>query len=168
VINIEIKAYYEWTPGTYDILKDIGATFQKVEMQTDHYYGVNGGRLKIRERSPGDPQLIQYFRDDEKGPKLSKYALVTLRNMKVVKKKMEEEHGISGVVKKHREIWLWQDVRIHFDQVDNLGNFIEFEAVIQEEAEQEANEKKVKELMKVFGIKEKDLVKGSYVDLLYG
>jgi adenylate cyclase, class 2 len=37
--------------------------------------------------------------------------------------------GIKVVVAKKRSLFLWNEVRIHLDEVKGLGNFIEFEAV---------------------------------------
>ncbi len=34
------------------------------------------------------------------------------------------------VVSKRRRLFLWEGVRIHLDEVEDLGNFVEFEAVL--------------------------------------
>ena len=36
------------------------------------------------------------------------------------------------VVRKRREVLLWDNVRIHLDAVDDLGTFVELEAVVDE------------------------------------
>ena len=41
-----------------------------------------------------------------------------------------ETLGVRGIVRKRREIYLWKNVRIHLDEVEGLGEFIEFEAVL--------------------------------------
>ena len=38
--------------------------------------------------------------------------------------------GTVVVVSKRRRLFLWEGVRIHLDEVDGLGSFVEFEAVL--------------------------------------
>ena len=163
--NIEIKARYQRTRHTDETLAKIGAHFEKIETQTDTYFGVNNGRLKIRERDSGPPQLIQYFREDEERPRPSYYEIVHLRDVEKVKETLEREHGIRVIVKKKREIWIWENVRIHFDIVEELGDFIEFEAVLKDDRDIPGERQKVEWLMKEFGIHRKDLIIRSYGEM---
>ena len=163
--NMEIKARYQRTRHADEILAQIGARFDKIETQTDTYFDVDNGRLKIRERDTGDPQLIQYFRKDEEGPRPSYYELVHLKNVDKVKETLDREHGIRVIVKKKREIWIWENVRIHFDIVEHHGDFIEFEAVLEDEKYLPVEQQKVEWLMKKFGIQRKDLIVHSYGDM---
>jgi len=39
------------------------------------------------------------------------------------------------VVSKRRRLFWWQDVRIHLDWVDGLGDLLEFEAVAHEQSD---------------------------------
>lgn len=164
--NIEIKAKYRKSDQTKGVLEKIGARFERIEMQTDTYFNVENGKLKIRERDSGLPQLIQYFRKEEERPKPSYYEIVHLRNVKKVKETLTREYGIRVIVKKKRELWTWKNVRIHFDAVEDLGHFLEFEAVIEKNTDDEEGYRKLKRLMKKFGITQKDLVSQSYVDLI--
>ena len=140
--------------------------FERIEIQTDTYFRVNYGRLKIRERDCGDPQLIQYFRDDQKGPRPSYYEVIHLKNMDQVKSTLEEEHGIYAIVKKKREIWTRENIWIHFDCVEELGNFIEFEIELGMHGNIEAGQQKAEWLMKKFHLSRKDLIGQSYADLI--
>ena len=38
--------------------------------------------------------------------------------------------GTVVVVSKRRRLFLWEGVRIHLDEVEGLGSFVEFEAVL--------------------------------------
>lgn len=40
---------------------------------------------------------------------------------------MSKAHGILGVVRKKRMLFMVGQTRIHIDQVDGLGNFVELE-----------------------------------------
>jgi predicted adenylyl cyclase CyaB len=73
------------------------------------------------------------------------------------------------VVSKRRHLFLWEGVRIHLDEVEGLGTFIEFEAVVESgsgaEAIAEAHEK-VARLRSHLAIEDSALVPVSYADLL--
>ncbi len=166
MINIEIKSMYQKTSSTDRMLKKNGMHFERIEIQTDTYYHVNHGRLKIRERDCGDPQLIQYFRDDQKGPRPSYYEVIHLKKMDQVKSTLEGEHGIDVIVKKKREIWTAENIRIHFDCIEELGNFIEFEIDVGMHGSIEAGRQKAEWLMRKFHISKKDLIGQSYADLV--
>jgi predicted adenylyl cyclase CyaB len=73
--------------------------------------------------------------------------------------------GVLVEVRKQRKLLLWQNVRIHLDQVEGLGSFIEFEAVLSDEAPESAGHEQLAYLCKHLSIQEKDHVSGSYADL---
>ena len=164
--NIEIKARFRKTSRIDETLKKIGARFEIRERQTDTYFRVNQGRLKLREREPGTTQLVQYFREDRGHPRPSNYEIVEVDHVDEVKARLIREHGIRAVVIKNREVWLWKNVRIHFDRVEKLGEFLEFEAVVEEEKQIESDRKHVAWLMDEFGIRKEDVIPESYVDLI--
>ncbi|MFO7890735.1 MAG: class IV adenylate cyclase [bacterium] len=164
--NLEIKARFNWSHEVDDILEEIDAKFETAEIQTDTYFDVNSGRIKIRERQGKDAQMIQYFRDDKADIKECRYSLVNVRNPESVKSILTREHSIREVVQKHREVWIWQNVRIHFDKVKKLGSFIELEAVIDDDNPVDISENRIRELMVKFDIKKHNLIEQSYIDLL--
>jgi homotetrameric cytidine deaminase len=73
------------------------------------------------------------------------------------------------VVSKRRHLFMWAGVRIHLDEVEDLGTFIEFEAVLESgsapEALAEAHDK-VARLRRELGIEDSALVSVGYSDLL--
>lgn len=165
-MNVEIKARYRKTRRTEGLLKRLDAAFVAIERQTDTYYDVENGWLKIRERDSGMAELIQYFRKESEGPWESFYEMVHLKNATKVKQALEMEHGICAVVKKLRHVWIWKNVRIHFDEVEGAGEFLEFEAVIGQGVDAVSGRKRIEYLMKVFGISKKELIYQSYGDIL--
>jgi len=75
--------------------------------------------------------------------------------------------GLHRVVTKRREIWLLENVRIHLDEVEGLGTFLELEAVFDGTAEQEAREhERVARLLRELGVAETDLIDTSYEALV--
>ncbi len=75
--------------------------------------------------------------------------------------------GIHTIIEKNREIYLYENVRIHLDEVKKLGNFLEFEAVMDEKyRNKEVETGKVEYLMEKFGIKNEHLIGESYENLM--
>ena len=70
------------------------------------------------------------------------------------------------VVEKRREIYLHHEVRIHLDQVQGLGTFLEFEAVLADPLDSRQGEARVEWLSERFGLQTSDLLACSYSDLL--
>ena len=81
------------------------------------------GRLKLREIVGHSAQLIWYERPDSKEPKTSRYHLAEVGDADVVKAALGAGLGVRCVIKKRREIYLYCNVRIHLDRVDDLGEF---------------------------------------------
>jgi adenylate cyclase len=75
---------------------------------------------------------------------------------------------IRGVVKKRREVFMVGRTRVHLDQVEGLGDFLELEVVLAPEEPVEEGMAEAKGLLRILGIEEEMLVPGAYVDLLYG
>jgi predicted adenylyl cyclase CyaB len=73
---------------------------------------------------------------------------------------------VRAKVRKRREILLLDNVRIHLDEVEGLGSFIEFEVVVGEGETEARCVARAEELLQAFGVKASDLVSGSYADLV--
>lgn len=161
--NVEIKSRTAGFAQAERACQRIGAAFQGRIHQTDTYFKAVRGRLKLRVCNPGEKYLIFYERPDDKGPKVSDYLMVKVQDG------MEELLGsaleVIAQVKKTRSLYLWRNVRIHLDQVDDLGEFIEFEAVQAEGMNETDEYGKVEYLMRMFGITEEALLASSYLEM---
>lgn len=163
--NIEIKAKYQNLERAKSIAKKIGAKFEATYRQVDTYFVVKRGRLKLREIASHESRLIYYNRPDERGPKTSDYQICPVANAGQLKEMLQHSLGVWKTIEKQRDVYWFDEVRIHLDAVNVLGNFIEFEGVISEGAKRQEVADKVKELMSRFEIHEKALIEGSYSDL---
>ena len=99
-------------------------------VQRDTYFDVPEGRLKLREEKGSPPCLIAYQRPDLLEEKESRYRIVEVGNAEELREALSVVLGIQVVVTKVRRLYLFEGVRIHLDQVDRLGSFIEFEGVV--------------------------------------
>ena len=79
---------------------------------------------------------------------------------------LETVLGIRGVVRKKRILYLLDETRIHLDQVDGLGSFVEFEVVLDGPGQGEYGAQKARHLLKILDIEPGALLEGSYIDLI--
>ena len=127
-INIEIKSKCYNPKSIREILKLNNANFKGIDNQIDTYFNVNNGRLKLREGNI-ENSLIYYDRANKFGPKQSNVTLFRYYKGGTLKDVLVNSLGIFVVVKKQREIYFIDNVKFHIDKVDNLGNFVEIEAI---------------------------------------
>ena len=164
--NIEIKARCIDPTFFEKQLKLLTTRFEGEDIQVDTFYDVPSGRLKLRESKLYGNLLIPYLRADKKGPKQADYSLIKIEDIEKVKSLLASILGIKGVVRKKRLIYLFENVRIHFDKVEQLGTFLELEAVVNENDSENANSEKVEFLLDHFEIKRNDLIETAYIDIL--
>ena len=165
--NIEIKARCRDLAGARETVARLATRHLGVDHQVDTYFATRAGRLKLRESSLSGAQLVPYLRPDQEGPKRSDYQLIPVTACTEVKRLLGEVLGIHCVVVKEREIFLHDNVRIHLDRVEGLGDFIELEAVFDGDVSRESEQHdKVLILMGELAIEASQLVDVSYETLL--
>jgi len=165
-LNVEIKAICNDPSFVRNSLVNRAAIFKGIDEQTDTYFIVNSGRLKLREGNI-ENNLIFYNRNDQTGPKSSHFHLVKIEDAKGLKEILERSCGIKMIVRKKREIYYIDNVKFHIDDVPGLGSFIEIEAgnILANKTESELLDQ-CNHYLKEFGIKEDDLIAESYSDML--
>ena len=164
--NIEIKARLRNLDQTRERVKKLDHEYVGLDHQIDTYFNTTNGRFKLRESSLSGPYLIFYLREDLNGPKSSVYQKLPVEDAAGLKELLANMQGIHTVIEKNREIFLYENVRIHLDSVKNLGAFLEFEAVMDETYhDREIETKKVEYLMEKLSIKDEDLISESYENL---
>jgi cytidine deaminase len=164
-VNVELKAIDRDPEATLAASLALGAVDQGILVQRDTYFGARGGRLKLREQG-GAGELIAYRRPDRNEPTESAYVLAPVGAPSEVGEALDSALGAVMVVSKRRRLLLWEGVRIHLDDVDELGTFIEFEAVLPDAGDLTTAHEKVAKLRAALRIQDDDLVAGGYADLL--
>jgi len=165
-VNIEIKAR----------LKDFEALRRRAEAvsdkpvqvipQVDTFFRTGQGRLKLRELGSGAAQLVYYERPDHDGPKHSDYRILETNDPESLKDILRFALGIRGVVRKTRYLYLVGQTRVHLDDVDGLGQFMELEVVLRSDQSDEDGQAIARELMTKLGVNDSDLLEGAYMDLM--
>ena len=164
--NIEIKARVSDPEAILVRARKLTGAEPEIILQTDTFFHAEKGRLKIREFADGTGELISYHRPDAEGPKTSSYGISPTSKARVLIDVLAAALPVRGVVRKKRLLFLAGRTRIHLDQVEGLGSFMELEVVLAEGDDIKDGEREAAELMEKLGIKPEDLVRGAYIDLL--
>jgi adenylate cyclase class IV len=171
--NIESKTRCADLGEVARLASSLGARYEGRLVQVDTYFRVPFGRLKLREishvapdgRVSGSAELIRYERPDESGARVSTYERTVIEAVESTKVKLVAAHGVRGCVRKHRDLWILDSTRIHLDDVEGLGSFVELETVsrgdpgVQERREHDG-------VWCALGLDLRATVDGSYIDLL--
>jgi adenylate cyclase, class 2 len=165
-LNIEFKARCDDHEPYRKKLEVMNAYFKGKDHQKDTFFNVVHGRLKLREGTL-ENYLIYYERRDEIGPKSSNVELFRTKPASNIKNILERALGELRVVEKDREIYFVDNVKVHLDDVKNLGKFIEVEAIdLDGTLGEETLRLQCDKFLRMFKIKEQDLVENSYSDML--
>ena len=134
--------------------------------QKDTFYRTRFGRLKLREE-PTSRELIFYFRANKSEAKVSRYFRFRLNKSfcSIFNFFLLNLLGHENVVEKERAVYLYRHSRIHCDNVLGLGEYGEFEVVMNHIAESDAHEE-MSYLKRYFAIQDRALVDSSYGDML--
>ncbi|MCX7607869.1 MAG: class IV adenylate cyclase [Anaerolineales bacterium] len=163
--NIEIKARVADLSALQTRAQAISNKGAQVLQQEDVFFHVEHGRLKLRKQTPGPNQLVYYERPDQSGPKQSFYLLATVQDTDGLEQVLTAALGVRGVVRKRRTLYWVGQTRIHLDEVEGLGTFLELEVMLEETQKEEEGVEIAKNLMKQLGVREEDLLEGAYLDL---
>ncbi len=176
--NIELKCRLADEDAARQIAKKISTAQGEILEQVDTYFFCRTGRLKMRQINRRDAELIWYQRPDHSDSKLCTYTRVELENGfqvgaketqqpgEAILESLSKVLGVEAVVKKRRELFFYQNVRIHLDQVERLGAFMEFESVLGAQVKPAQGYEQLAWLQSEFQLKKTDLVEGSYRELI--
>ena len=164
--NIEIKAYARNFAEIRRRAEALSENPVKVISQEDMFFHTPQGRLKLRILSANSGQLIYYTRPNQEGPKRSDYHISLTSDPENLKQVLALAYGIRGVVKKTRYLYLVGQTRVHLDDVEGLGQFMELEVVLREGQSDAEVQAIAEDLMSSLGVEGSDLIEGAYMDLL--
>jgi predicted adenylyl cyclase CyaB len=165
--NFELKARCPDLALARERARAIATRWLGVDQQVDTYFKTAAGRFKLRESSLSGGQLVPYLRPDAPQARRSDYVVIPLPEPERTKQLLAELLGVHRVVRKLREIGLFENVRIHLDRVEGLGDFVELEAVWDGDGAGEAEQaRKITFLRDRLAIRDGDLVAASYEGLL--
>ena len=163
--NLELKARVPDLGAARRTAESIGAVRQGAERQIDRYFAVPAGRLKLRESSLDGAHLIVYRRPDEDSLRVARFHRLPVSDPAGLAETLEAMLGGAARVEKVRDVWWWNDVRIHLDRVDGLGSFVEFEARLDRIGDAAEARRRLDRLKRDFRIADEDVIGGSYGEM---
>jgi adenylate cyclase class IV len=185
-VNVEIKARCTDHQQARTALLKLGARLVGPDHQTDTYFTVPNGRLKLRQGLI-ENNLIFYARPDQDGPKRSDVILYGTRPGSDLKELLTAALGTLVVVEKRRAIYFVEvsdidvpgdpsaaerarareNVKVHLDTVAGLGAFVEIEAIdLDGSLGPAVLDAQCRRLMAHLAVNDADLEPASYSDLL--
>ena len=166
ITNFEFKAVARELKYLENKLLSLSPKFIGEDNQTDTYFNVSAGRLKLREGNI-ENSLIYYERQNTTEAKLSHVLLYQHRPDKILKEILTKLHGVKVTVQKIRRIYFIENVKFHFDTVPGLGTFVEVEAISNNcEPGFEKLKEQCNQYALLFNIGDEDYISQSYSDLV--
>jgi homotetrameric cytidine deaminase len=166
-VNVELKARDLDPEATAARCEALGAADHGVLHQRDTYFAGRHGRLKLRVQDGAGGELIAYRRADGEQPEESAFIRAPAGDPALLSEALREALGVTVVVAKRRRLFVWENVRIHLDDVEGLGAFLELEAMVGPGLNTAAEAaEKVARLRAELGIRDEALVAVGYSDLL--
>ena len=164
--NIELKFRCEHLDAVRDRARIAGATDEGVLNQTDTFFNCDSGRLKLRDVGTGVGELIWYRRPDGVDACASDYRIAAVSDVPAMLELLSKAHGQRVSVRKRRHLFLWRNVRIHVDQVEVIGNFVELESVVGGAADEPRARENLALIVEQLGLHEAAPVAVAYADLV--
>src|SRR5690349_10020729 len=127
--NIEIKARVSDFEHKCALAERLSGAPPQLITQRDTFFPCAHGRLKLRQLAENEGQLIAYSRPDTTGSKQSDYLICPTATPALLLETLGTALGTGVVVAKKRSLYLVGQTRIHLDQVEGLGTFLELEVV---------------------------------------
>jgi len=165
-VNVEIKARVDDMDSLRERVRALAGCDARVLRQEDTFFQIPSGRLKLRVIDETQGELIYYERCDEPGPTPSEYLISPVADPEAFKEVLSAALGVRGVVRKERELFMIGRTRVHLDEVEGLGSFVELEVVLAPEEPAETGHDEAQELLEMLLIPPADLADTAYIDLV--
>jgi len=164
--NIEIKAHVADVSAVTARAAAIADEGPVEIRQDDTFFACERGRLKLRAFSAEEGELIFYRRTDQEGPKESFYIRTPTAAPDSLREVLTLAYGEAGRVRKRRTLFMVGRTRVHLDEVEGLGNFLELEVVLRDGESTDVGVREAEELMARLQVEPSQLIDRAYVDLL--
>lgn len=160
--NLELKIKLDSSNTIELILMRNNVPLSETLHQKDVYYSIKKGLLKLRIEG-NNYSLIKYLRDESGNDRWSNYDIIRLTNGDV-EKFLSDIFTVETIVKKTRKLYWFFNTRIHIDQVERLGNFLELETIV--DVNHDNAKYRFDKIIKMLNLNTSNQVRCSYRDLL--
>jgi predicted adenylyl cyclase CyaB len=163
--NLELKSRCADLDAVLRRAEALGARDAGVLVQCDVFFSAPGARLKLRALGDGRGELISYRRPDAVEVRASEYRVYETADPSGLTAVLRDALGEAGMVRKRRRLFLYRHTRIHLDEVEGLGTFVELETVMTGLTD-EAGRAELDSVAAALALRPEDRVGEAYVDLL--
>lgn len=172
MINLEIKVKLDDEDDMEILKRDLSfAHYSHTFTQKDTYFVVETGKLKLREEfQEAEPKykahFIRYKRPIQEEAKLSNYEIYPVEDVDAFKSVFSCFLNEDIIIEKTRELYLYENARIHLDVVKKLGYFLEIEIVIGNDDEKDLASIFMEFLIERLELQNKTFIDCGYRDLM--
>ncbi|MFD2245157.1 class IV adenylate cyclase [Pontibacter ruber] len=165
-LDITIKARCYNPAKVESILLEHGAQYVGLDVQTDTYYEADYGKLKHRQGNI-ENVLIHYNRKSGGGTKQTEVLLYLKHPGAETINQICGSQKVLAQVKKLRKIFFIGNVKFHIDYLEELGHFVEIEAIdLDGSLGLDMLNQQCHYYKELLQIEEDDLVTSAYTDLI--
>jgi len=165
--NIEVKARVRTLDKLQERIQSMAGEPAGKFIQEDVFFDVPRGRLKMRAETNRPKEFIYYQRADETGPKYSAYFRHESADPLGTEEELRRLFGAKATVRKMRTLYWLEGARIHLDNVEGLGFFVEIEVPVKPGHVHRARAL-AQHLIERLGIAREDFIPVAYEELLAG
>jgi predicted adenylyl cyclase CyaB len=126
--NLELKVTCKSFHKPIKILERINAGYAGELIQKDIYYRIKNGLLKLRIEN-GEQSLIKYKRDETGKDRWSDFQVIKFSDGNA-EEFLGDIFEAETVVEKKRQVYIYDNTRVHLDKVNDLGEFLELETLV--------------------------------------
>ena len=162
--NVEVKARISDWDGVSARAEGLWGPAKRL-LQRDVFFSVPKGRLKLRIQEPGPSYLVYYERPDTAGPKTSDWKAADVADAHAARALLAAALGETRTVAKTRLLFMAGRTRVHLDEVEGLGRFLELEVMLRDGEDPAAGDAEARSLLETLGVPDSALLSGAYADL---
>jgi adenylate cyclase class IV len=137
--NLEQKFRCGDLAGAENAARSLGAADRGVFRQQDFFFSAAQARLKLRIINGSEAgELIAYRRADAVAARTSDYLITPVANAASLLATLTHALGRPRELVKTRHLFIYGSTRIHIDNVEDAGGFVELEGLLAQRSPEEA------------------------------
>jgi len=164
--NIEIKYRVDDLQAIEQRARQHADSGPELLVQEDIFFNANTGRLKLRKFADGAAELIAYHRSDSDSIRESNWHAYPTPDPDGLQNALALTVGQDVTVLKRRTLYLIGTTRVHLDEVESLGQFVELEVVLNDSHSSADGLEIATDIENRLGLQNAEKLAVAYADLL--
>jgi adenylate cyclase, class 2 len=144
-------------------LAQLNSRFVGIDLQTDTYFQVENGKLKLREGTI-ENLITHYERTHQGEAEKTRVYRYDVNPTPAEIQKLRSTHQQIGIIEKERKIYFIDHIKVHLDKLPNGEEFLELEAIdTQNRFSDDELKRHCLDIKEKLGIQEKDILQTGYL-----